>query len=95
MDGNEFTGTASAPSAGPAPGQPLRFALAGERLDLDRYLRPQDQPGEPFELPVAWLRTLHVEGDLRLKEARLAGATARGVRLRVIDRVESAREAKP
>jgi AsmA protein len=82
LDGSTFTGTARAPLAGD---QPAQFTLAGERLDLDRYLRPKDQPGEPFELPVALLRALRIEGELTLKEARLAGATARGVRLKVID----------
>lgn len=85
MDGGAFTGTARAPLAA---GQPVHFALAGERLDLDRYLRPKDQPGEPFELPVAMLRALRIEGVLELKEARLAGSTLRGVRLKVIDRVD-------
>jgi AsmA protein len=83
-DGNAFTGTARAPLG---EGQPAQFALAGERLDLDRYLRPKDQPGEPFELPVAMLRALRIEGELQLKEARLAGTTLRGVRLKVIDHV--------
>jgi hypothetical protein len=66
---------------------PARFELAGDRVDFDRYLRPKDQPGEPFELPVERLRALHIEGEVRLKEARLLGNRLRGVRLRVIDKV--------
>ncbi len=84
MDGTAFTGNARAPLSGD---QPAQFTLAGERLDLDRYLRPKDQPGEPFELPVATLRALRVDGVLQLKQARLAGNTLRGVRLTLIDHV--------
>lgn len=83
-DGHAFTGSMSVPFA-PDAG-PVRFELAGDRLDLDRYLRPRDQPGEPFELPLEALRAARVEGVLRLREARLAGATLQDVRLRVHDR---------
>jgi AsmA protein len=84
LDGTAFTGSARAPLG---EGQPAHFTLAGERLDLDRYLRPKDQPGEPFELPVAMLRALRIEGELRLEQALLAGTTLRGVRLQAVDHV--------
>lgn len=82
LDGQTFTGKASVPFSGDAP---VRFTLAGDRMDLDPYLGPENQPGEPFELPVEALRALQVEGELRLDEARLLGNTLRGVRLRVGD----------
>lgn len=57
----------------------LRFTLAGDEADIDRYLEPPEVQGEPFELPVAQLESLDVKGELRLREARMAGSTARDV----------------
>jgi AsmA protein len=86
LDGQTFAGKGSVPFSGDAP---ARFTLAGDRMDLDRYVRPENQPGEPFVLPVEALRALHVEGELRLNEARLLGNTLRGVRLRAGDHADT------
>jgi hypothetical protein len=85
LDDGEYKGSASMPVAGPAAGHPVRFALKGGKLDLRRYLRPKDQPGEPFKLPVEWLRAQHVEGVLELEEANAVAGVLHGVKIRVID----------
>ncbi|MCC7461957.1 MAG: AsmA family protein [Gammaproteobacteria bacterium] len=85
LDGNRYAGSASVPAGGPAAGQPARFALQGDTLDLRRYLRPEDQPGEPFTLPVDWLRAQHVEGVLELGQAHVGVGVLHGVKIRVLD----------
>ncbi len=60
------------------------FELAGDRLVIDRYLEPQETQGAPLELPLAQLQALHANGTLALENAEMAGATLRGVRLRVV-----------
>jgi len=85
LDRNAFKGSASVPAGGPAAGHPARFALKGDTLDLRRYLRPKDKPGEPFTLPVEWLRAQHVEGVLELKEAHAIVGVLHGVKIKVLD----------
>lgn len=58
-----------------------RVDLQGDTLDADRYRRPSDNPGEPFELPVQALRALPLTGQLRLAELRVAGSTAHDARI--------------
>jgi uncharacterized protein involved in outer membrane biogenesis len=58
-----------------------RVDLQGDTLDADRYRRPSDDPGEPFELPVQALRALPLTGQLRLAELRAAGSTAHDARI--------------
>ena len=58
-----------------------RVDLQGDRLDADRYRRPGDNPGAPFELPVQALRALPLTGQLRLAELRAAGSTAHDARI--------------
>lgn len=59
----------------------VHFTLHGDRMDLDRYLKPQGAPGEPFVFPTATLKALQVEGTLDIDEATLDGVAMRGVRL--------------
>lgn len=59
------------------------FELKGDDMNLDRYLRPADQPGEPFELPVEWLRSLRVQGVVSFDEVKLRGAKVRGARFKL------------
>jgi AsmA protein len=59
------------------------FELRGDRIDLDRYLEPDDAEGKPFELPTAALKAANVRGTLRFDAARVAGVDAKDVILRV------------
>jgi hypothetical protein len=85
LDGGNYKGRASVPAGGPAAGHPARFALKGGTLDLRRYLRPQDKPGDPFTLPVEWLRAQHVEGVLELEQAHAIVGVLHGVKIKVLD----------
>ena len=60
------------------------FEMRGDRIDLDRYLEPDDVGGKPFELPTAALKAANVRGTLRFDTARLAGVDAKDVVLRVV-----------
>jgi hypothetical protein len=57
--------------------------LRGDRIDLGRYVTLEDESEEPFELPIAALRALRVQGEVTFDEARLATAEMKGVRLRL------------
>jgi AsmA protein len=80
MDDTQLSGTASAPSLSPLA---LRFDLEADRIDLDRYLEPQDFQGDPLTLPVARLKALDAKGFLSIANARVAGAEAAGVQIKV------------
>lgn len=58
--------------------------LAGDSLDVDRYLEPEGTPGEPFRFPGAALRDLRARGTVRLERARFDDATFEGVTVRVL-----------
>jgi AsmA protein len=60
-----------------------RLELGGDKLNLDRYQRPTDNPGEPFKLPVEALRALRVQGVVTFDEVRAGGVIARGARFRL------------
>jgi AsmA protein len=76
-DDTQFEGLAMWPLDDPAP---ALLELRGDQIDFDRYLRPEDQPGEPFELPVETLRALDLEGQVSFDTAQLFGVTMRGAR---------------
>jgi AsmA protein len=57
--------------------------LRGDRIDLGRYVKLEDKSDVPFELPVAALRALRVQGEVTFDEATLATAQMKGVRLRL------------
>jgi AsmA protein len=80
LDDTNLTGTVSLPRIEPLA---LRFDLAADRVDLDRYMEPDDVPGKPFELPLAKLKALDVKGVLRIRQATVAGAAAKEVRIDV------------
>lgn len=61
----------------------VSFELAGDRIDLDRYLEPAELQGKPLELPLAQLKALQLSGELRLQEARMAGAVLKDVTLKL------------
>ena len=69
-----------------------RFALEGDRIDLDRYLSPpsDDAPAEAdtaaldaTEIPVELIRSLDAEGKLKFGEVVLGGLTFRSIELGV------------
>lgn len=69
-----------------------RFALEGDRIDLDRYLAPpaEDAPAEAdtaaldaTEIPVDVIRSLDAEGTLKFAEVLLGGLTFRTIELGV------------
>jgi AsmA protein len=76
-DDTTFTGLAMWPldDTGPA-----LLELHGDHADFDRYRRPEDQPGEPFELPVEKLRAIDLEGEVSFETATLFGVTLRGAK---------------
>ena len=59
----------------------IRFALHGDRIDLDRYLKPEGTPSEPFVLPTEALKALRVAGTLDIDEATIEGVQMKGVQL--------------
>jgi AsmA protein len=61
----------------------LRFDLTGDTIDFDRYLEPANYHGKPFELPLAQLKALNVQGVLRINAATVSGAKASELRLDV------------
>lgn len=80
LDNTHLTGKLSLPHIEPLA---LRFDLAADQADLDRYLEPDDVKSEPFELPLAKLKSLDVKGVLRIRSAKVAGAAAKEVRIDV------------
>ena len=60
---------------------PIRFELAADTLNLDRYMAPAGdeaaaadaEAGDDFEIPVDLIRSINARGDLRLAEATFAG----------------------
>jgi AsmA protein len=80
LDDTQVTGVASVPRLEPIA---LRFDLAANQIDLDRYLEPDDIKSEPFELPLAQLKALDAKGVLRVKSATVAGARTRDLRIDV------------
>lgn len=58
------------------------FNLAGDHIILDHYTDLEDDDDLPFELPVAELKALRARGVLSFRQARIAGAQMKNVRLR-------------
>jgi AsmA protein len=59
------------------------FALHGDKIGLSRYVAIEDTSKKPFELPVAALRALKLQGELTFDQAWLADAQMKNVRLRL------------
>lgn len=79
LDDTNFSGQLSR-----APGEdaPIVVKLDADQLDMGRYRRPEDSPGEPFHFPAAWLEALPLSGTLDIGEATLDATRARGVQVR-------------
>jgi AsmA protein len=80
LDDTHLTGQVSLPKLEPLA---LRFDLTADRVDLDRYREPADVQSEPLELPLAWLKQLDARGALQIRQATVAGAAAKEVRIDV------------
>ncbi len=69
----------------------LRFDLKVDRLDLDRYLPPEEKaakparetPSEPIVLPVDMLKTLNAQGTLDIAALTAAGIKFTAVKVKV------------
>lgn len=57
--------------------------LQGDKVEFDRYLRPLDDPGEPFALPVEALRAIDVNGNVAFDTVNMQGLNVRGARFRL------------
>jgi AsmA protein len=80
LDDTTLDGMLSVPQFKPLA---LRFDLNGDSIDFDRYLEPADFKGKPFELPLAQLKALNVQGVLKMKFATVMGARATEMRIDV------------
>lgn len=73
--------------SGQASPELRRIRIHADRLDVDRYLAPADAtPKEPkatLEAMLAELGRLDLDGEIRIDEARVAGATLREALLRI------------
>jgi AsmA protein len=79
LDATNLRGRASRPAGGP-----IGIELAGDRMDIGRYLEPADAPTPPFEFPTAALRSLQARATLTLDSATLGDARLEGVTLRLV-----------
>ncbi len=60
------------------------FTLAGDAMDVDRYLEPEGTPGEPFRFPGEALGALRARGTLTLERASLDELQIEGLVLRLL-----------
>lgn len=80
LDETHFTGDMKRAAADDAQ---WTFSLHGDKIGLSRYVELEDTSKAPFELPVATLRALNMQGELTFEQAWLADAQMKNVRLRV------------
>jgi AsmA protein len=64
--------------------QTTEFALQGDRMDIGRYLEPDDADTPPFKFPTAALQALQARGTIDLATATLGEAKMKGVTLRLV-----------
>jgi AsmA protein len=62
----------------------ISFALAGDQIDLTRYLEPEDVVSDPFVFPTKALKALPARGTLTFATAKLADASMKNVRIRLV-----------
>lgn len=62
----------------------IDLTLAGDRMDLARYLEPADAPTPPFVFPTASLRALEARATVTLERATLGDAVLEGVTVRLL-----------
>lgn len=63
---------------------PLEIELAGDRMEIARYLEPADAPTPVFRFPTAALRALEARATVTLERATLGDAQLEGVTLRLV-----------
>ncbi len=63
----------------PAGTEPIHLQLNVDRIDVARYLTPDTEASEPFEVPVTALRALRLRGRIEIEEAVLEDTVMRGV----------------
>jgi len=80
LDDTHFSGELSRTSSEDAV---WTFALHGDKIDLARYIDIEKTSKKPFELPLAALRALKVQGELTFDEASVADSGMKDVRMRV------------
>jgi AsmA protein len=80
LDDTQAKGKVDVPRLSPIS---LRFELALDQLNADRYLDPPEVKSKPLELPLAQLKALDAKGVLRIQKLTVAGATAQAVRIDV------------
>jgi AsmA protein len=80
LDATQVSGLVKLPTLSPLS---VRFDLAADEVEVDRYLTPEDEPGTPLRLPLAELKALDAKGTLTIRRATLAGAAAREMRIDV------------
>lgn len=61
-----------------------QFTLAGNSIDLDRYLEPEGTPGEPFRFPGEALGALRARGSLTFDTAIFDALKFEGLTLRLL-----------
>ena len=68
----------------------MTFDLKLDRIDLDRYMSPQNtapKPDEkPFELPVAAIKPLDANGTVQIGSAKVAGVALTNMRMTVVSK---------
>jgi AsmA protein len=80
LDTTQLSGQVRLPTLSPLS---VRFQLAADQVELDRYLTPEKEPGTPLHLPLAQLKALDAKGALTIRRATLAGAVSREMRIDV------------
>lgn len=80
LDDTQITGDVQLPSLDKGS---IRFDLAGDSIDIDRYLEPDGTVSEPFKLQVEQLKALDAAGQLTFQRATLGGIAIVGLTLKV------------
>jgi AsmA protein len=62
----------------------LEFTLAGNTMNLDRYLEPEEAASEPFEFPAEALGALRARGTLSFDTATFGDLAFEGLTLRLL-----------
>ncbi|HEY6123233.1 MAG TPA: hypothetical protein VIV63_01180, partial [Steroidobacteraceae bacterium] len=81
LDETHFQGSFSRTAGEDALGE---FALAGNSIDIARYIPPSDPASEPFVLPTVTLKALRFRGEMKLEHATLDDIDMKQVTLRLL-----------
>jgi AsmA protein len=93
LDETHFEGSFSRTAGEDATGD---FSLAGDSIDIARYIPPTDPTSEPFVLPTTALKALRFRGEVRLAKATFDDIEMKDATLRLLLDEEGLRSvAKP